>query len=180
MALTKNKLITRLQMQMQISKHDARQAVERTLEIMKDTLAQGEELLVSGFGNFRCGKKGSVAGEILKPKKASCSGLARSWCLKHLVCYAHASIILSKSPVLRNLTLPHLILPLLTEHSIRYPPHICIFSLSSDNYRPWQVTNPSEKNFVFRSKLVLTYYRSNQLAPRTEIFVDFPRPRRFW
>jgi integration host factor subunit alpha len=57
MALTKDKLITRLQMQMQISKQEAHQAVERTFEIMKDTLAQGEDLLVSGFGKFSVRQK---------------------------------------------------------------------------------------------------------------------------
>ena len=57
MALTKDKLITRLQMQMQISKQEAHLAVERTFEIMKDTLAQGEDLLVSGFGKFSVRQK---------------------------------------------------------------------------------------------------------------------------
>jgi integration host factor subunit alpha len=89
MALTKNKLITRLQMQMQISKHDARQAVERTLEIMKDTLAQGEELLVSGFGKFSVRQKRERRGRnpqtkeslMLRPRKVlvfKASGVLRS------------------------------------------------------------------------------------------------------
>ena len=52
MALTKDKLITRLQIQMGISKQESRQVVDRLLEIMKDTLARGEDLLISGFGKF--------------------------------------------------------------------------------------------------------------------------------
>jgi integration host factor subunit alpha len=89
MALTKDKLITRLQMQMQISKQDARQAVERTLEIMKDTLAQGEELLVSGFGKFSVRQKRERRGRnpqtkeslMLRPRKVlvfKASGVLRS------------------------------------------------------------------------------------------------------
>ena len=89
MALTKDTLITRLQMQMQISKQDARQAVERTLEIMKDTLAQGEELLVSGFGKFSVRQKRERRGRnpqtkeslMLRPRKVlvfKASGVLRS------------------------------------------------------------------------------------------------------
>ena len=47
MTLTKDNLITRLQTQMDISKQESRQTVEQLLEIMKDTLAQGEELLIT-------------------------------------------------------------------------------------------------------------------------------------
>jgi len=41
MALTKDKLITRLQTQMGISKQESRQIVDLFLEIMKDSLARG-------------------------------------------------------------------------------------------------------------------------------------------
>jgi len=57
MALSKDKLITRLQMQMGISKQESRQIVDRLLEIMKDTLARGGELLISGFGKFSVRQK---------------------------------------------------------------------------------------------------------------------------
>jgi integration host factor subunit alpha len=52
MALIKDNLITRLQTQMGISKQESRQIVDRLLEIMKGSLAQGEDLLISGFGKF--------------------------------------------------------------------------------------------------------------------------------
>ena len=52
MALTKEKLINRLQTQMGMSKQESRQVVERLFEIMKGTLANGEDLLLSGFGKF--------------------------------------------------------------------------------------------------------------------------------
>jgi integration host factor subunit alpha len=57
MALTKDKLITHLQTQSGISKQESRQIVERLLEIMKDTLAQGDNLLISGFGKFSVRQK---------------------------------------------------------------------------------------------------------------------------
>jgi integration host factor subunit alpha len=62
MALTKDKLITRLQTQMGISKQESRQMVDRLLEIMKGSLAQGEDLLISGFGKFSVRRKNSRLG----------------------------------------------------------------------------------------------------------------------
>jgi integration host factor subunit alpha len=52
MSLTKDKLITRLHTQVGLDKQESRQIVERLLGILKDTLSQGEELLISGFGKF--------------------------------------------------------------------------------------------------------------------------------
>ena len=69
MALTKEKLSTRLQTQIGLDKQESRQIVERLLEIMKDVLAGGEELLISGFGKFSVRRKNERRGEILKPKK---------------------------------------------------------------------------------------------------------------
>ncbi len=57
MTLTKDKLITRLQIKMGISKQESRQIMDRLLEIMKDTLAGSEDLLVSGFGKFSVRQK---------------------------------------------------------------------------------------------------------------------------
>ena len=62
MALTKDKLITRLQTQMGISKQESRQMVDRLLEIMKGSLAQGEDLLISGFGKFSVRQKNARRG----------------------------------------------------------------------------------------------------------------------
>ncbi|MBI4961647.1 MAG: integration host factor subunit alpha [Desulfomonile tiedjei] len=62
MALTKEKMIIRLQMQMGISKQESRQIVDRLLEIMKDTLTRGEELLISGFGKFSVRQKNERRG----------------------------------------------------------------------------------------------------------------------
>ena len=57
MSLTKDKLITRLQTQAGLDKRESRQIVERVLEIMKDTLAEGDDLLISGFGKFSVRQK---------------------------------------------------------------------------------------------------------------------------
>jgi len=57
MALTKEKLITLLQDQKGLSRQESRQLLERVFKIMKDTLYQGEELLISGFGKFSVRQK---------------------------------------------------------------------------------------------------------------------------
>ncbi len=69
MAFTKDKLVTCVQTQVGLDKQESHQIVERLWGIMKDTLAQGEELLISGFGKFSVRRKNERRGEILKPKK---------------------------------------------------------------------------------------------------------------
>ncbi|MBW1743299.1 MAG: integration host factor subunit alpha [Deltaproteobacteria bacterium] len=59
MALTKDKIINEAYTQLGLRKSDARQVVEQLLEIMKGTLQNGEDLLISGFGKF-----------VVKEKKA--------------------------------------------------------------------------------------------------------------
>jgi integration host factor subunit alpha len=59
MALTKDKIINEVYTQLGLRKSDARQVVEQLLEIMKGTLQNGEDLLISGFGKF-----------VVKEKKA--------------------------------------------------------------------------------------------------------------
>ena len=70
MALTKEKLITRLQTQMGIRKQESRQIVNRLLGIMKDTLARGEELLISGFGKFSVRQKRERRGRNPQTKES--------------------------------------------------------------------------------------------------------------
>jgi integration host factor subunit alpha len=52
MALTKDKLIIQIQNQINLTKPESRQLIEQLLEIMKTTLANGEDVLISGFGKF--------------------------------------------------------------------------------------------------------------------------------
>jgi len=57
MALTKDKIINEVYSRLGLRKNDARQVVEQLLEIMKRTLENGEDLLISGFGKFVVKKK---------------------------------------------------------------------------------------------------------------------------
>ena len=52
MALTKDKLITHLETQLGMGRQEFRIVLESLLRIIKETLSQGEDLLISGFGNF--------------------------------------------------------------------------------------------------------------------------------
>ncbi len=70
MALTKDKLITHLQTQMGINKQESHQLVDQLLEIMKDTLALGEDLLISGFGKFSIRQKNARQGRNPQTKES--------------------------------------------------------------------------------------------------------------
>jgi integration host factor subunit alpha len=57
MAITKDKLTVLLQAQLGMSRPEARQVIERLFKMMKDTLSQGEDLLIRGFGKFSVRQK---------------------------------------------------------------------------------------------------------------------------
>ncbi len=57
MTLTKKKLITHLETQLSMGKKESLQVVESLLKIMKETLSQSEDLLISGFGKFSVRQK---------------------------------------------------------------------------------------------------------------------------
>jgi integration host factor subunit alpha len=77
MALTKEKLIILLQDRLGLTRQESRQVLERLLEIIKNTLAQGEDLLITGFGKFSVKHKKARRGRnpqtkedlILAPRK---------------------------------------------------------------------------------------------------------------
>lgn len=52
MALTKEKIINSIYHQVGLSKSQSRSVVESILEICKQVLTAGEDLLISGFGKF--------------------------------------------------------------------------------------------------------------------------------
>ncbi|MCB2226498.1 MAG: integration host factor subunit alpha [Desulfarculaceae bacterium] len=52
MALTKENIISQVYETTQLPKNRSREVVETALELMKKTLEDGEDLLVSGFGKF--------------------------------------------------------------------------------------------------------------------------------
>jgi integration host factor subunit alpha len=70
MALTKDKIISRLQSQLGLDKQKSQQAVYRLFEIMKDTLANGEDLLISGYGKFSVRQKNARRGRNPQTKEA--------------------------------------------------------------------------------------------------------------
>jgi integration host factor subunit alpha len=89
MALTKEKLISRLQIQVGLSKQESRAVVERVLGIVKDTLAAGEDLLVSGFGKFSVRRKNARRGRNPQTKE-------------NLVLRARKVVVFKTSGVLRH------------------------------------------------------------------------------
>jgi len=70
MALTKEKLTILLQTQLDMGRQESRQAVERLLKIMKDTLSGGEDLLISGFGKFSVRQKKARRGRNPQTKQS--------------------------------------------------------------------------------------------------------------
>jgi integration host factor subunit alpha len=70
MSLTKDKLVTRLQTQIGMSKLESGQVVESLFEIMKGTLGNGEDLLITGFGKFSVKQKNARRGRNPQTKEA--------------------------------------------------------------------------------------------------------------
>jgi integration host factor subunit alpha len=70
MAITKEKLTILLQDRLGISRQESRQLVERFFKIMKDTLTQREDLLVSGFGKFSVRQKKARRGRNPQTKES--------------------------------------------------------------------------------------------------------------
>ena len=62
MALTKEKIIDSIYNQVGLSKSHSRIVVERLLEIMKGSLEDGEDILISGFGKFVVKEKSARRG----------------------------------------------------------------------------------------------------------------------
>ena len=89
MALTKEKLISRLQMQVGLSKQESRAVVERLLDIVKETLSRGEDLLISGFGKFSVRHKNARRGRNPQTKE-------------NLILRERKVVVFKTSVVLRN------------------------------------------------------------------------------
>jgi|SRR5208337_4511892 len=69
MTLTKDKLIIQIQNQINLTKPEPRQLIEQLLEIMKTTLANGEDVLISGFGKFSVRNKRARRGRNPQTKE---------------------------------------------------------------------------------------------------------------
>ncbi len=62
MSLTKASIIERVYKEANFSKKEATDLVEMVFNIIKDTLAKGEKVKISGFGNFSIRDKGNRIG----------------------------------------------------------------------------------------------------------------------
>ena len=69
MALTKDNIINEVYLKLGLKKNQAREVVEQLLEIMKRTLANGEDLLISGFGKFVVKEKRARRGRNPQTRK---------------------------------------------------------------------------------------------------------------
>jgi|UniRef100_A0A7V4G8Y4 integration host factor subunit alpha len=89
MALTKEKLISRLQTQVGLSKQESRAVVERVLDLIKQSLSAGEDLLISGFGKFSVRQKNARRGRNPQTKE-------------NLILRARKVVVFKTSGVLRH------------------------------------------------------------------------------
>lgn len=62
MALTKAELAERLFLDVGLNKREAKEFVDAFFEVMRDALARGEQVKLSGFGNFDLRKKNQRPG----------------------------------------------------------------------------------------------------------------------
>jgi integration host factor subunit alpha len=87
-ALTKAEIIESVQQQLGFTQKKSTDLVEQLIEIMKSTLASGEDVLISGFGKFcvnekkeRRGRNPATGDEMmLRPRRVvtfKCSGKLR-------------------------------------------------------------------------------------------------------
>ena len=88
MTLTKNQIVEAVQNQTGFPKNRSYQIVENLLELIKDTLTSGEDVLISNFGKFCVNQKKERKGRnpatgedlMLEPRKVivfKCSGKLR-------------------------------------------------------------------------------------------------------
>ena len=91
MALTKAGIVQTITLQTGLTKNQSSHAVETLMEIIKKTLASGEDVLISGFGKFCVKEKAERRGRnpatgedlMLKPRRVvtfKCSGKLRDRC----------------------------------------------------------------------------------------------------
>ncbi len=88
MTLTKSQIVEKIRTSTNFPRNESSEIVETLLEIIKKTLASGEDVLISGFGKFcvkekseRKGRNPSTGGDMmLAPRKVvtfKCSGKLR-------------------------------------------------------------------------------------------------------
>jgi len=62
LTLTKNTIIEKISEEINLAPSEAKDTLETLLEIMKSTLASGEDVMISGFGKFQVNDKASRKG----------------------------------------------------------------------------------------------------------------------
>ena len=88
MALTKQTIIEKIAEEINQSPSEAKDTIEHLLEIIKETLASGEDIMISGFGKFQVNEKAPRKGRnpatgetmVLSKRRVvtfSCSGKLR-------------------------------------------------------------------------------------------------------
>jgi len=88
LALTKQTIIEKISAEFEQSPSEAKNTIEQLLEIVKTTLASGEDVMISGFGKFqvnekapRKGRNPATGGEMMldgrKTVTFKCAGLLR-------------------------------------------------------------------------------------------------------
>ena len=88
MALTKADIINAVQVEEELTKQQSTDIIETLIEIIKNTLESGEDVLISGFGKFCIREKNERKGRnpatgddlMLEPRKVvtfKCSGKLR-------------------------------------------------------------------------------------------------------
>ena len=91
MALTKAGIVQTIAQKTDLTKNHSQHAVETLLELMKGTLASGEDVLISGFGKFcvkeksqRRGRNPATGDEMMLSARRvvtfKCSGKLRDQC----------------------------------------------------------------------------------------------------
>lgn len=70
MAVTKEKIITEVFDSTELSRKDARQSVEKLMDILKRTLAEEKDVLISGFGKFVVKRKRARRGRNPQTKES--------------------------------------------------------------------------------------------------------------
>lgn len=62
MAVTKEKIVLEIFEKTDLSRRDARHALEKLMDILKQTLAEEKDILISGFGKFMVKRKSARRG----------------------------------------------------------------------------------------------------------------------
>ena len=83
--MTKAEIVEQIYEQVGFSKKESAELVEQVFQTIKETLARGEKVKISGFGNFVVRPKNARAA-IRRParrscsRRAACSPSSRAWC----------------------------------------------------------------------------------------------------